>query len=74
MLFIHRLTDQPPSCNMAGLRYEYSQRKLSFTNDSLQGNTLELSNLFPSASLLYSLKNKWKLKTAYSSRIQRRQL
>ncbi len=55
----------------AGLRYEYSQRKLSFTNDSLQGSTLVLSNLFPSASLLYSLKNKWKLKTAYSSRIQR---
>ena len=55
----------------AGLRYEYSQRKLSFTNDSLQGNTLELSNLFPSASVLYTLKNKWKLKTAYSSRIQR---
>ncbi len=55
----------------AGLRYEYSQRKLSFTNDSLQGNTLELSNLFPSASFLYSLKNKWKFKTAYSSRIQR---
>jgi outer membrane receptor protein involved in Fe transport len=55
----------------AGLRYEYSQRELSFSNDSLPGNTLTLSNFFPSASLLYSLKNKWKLKTAYSSRIQR---
>lgn len=55
----------------AGLRYEYSQRKLSFTNDSLQGNTLNLLNLFPSASILYSLKNKWKLKADYSRRIQR---
>ena len=55
----------------AGLRYEYSQRKLSFTNDSLQGNKLNLSNLFPSASILYQLKNKWKLKADYSHRIQR---
>lgn len=55
----------------AGLRYEYSQRKLSFTNDSLQGNTLNLSNLFPSASLMYALQNKWKLKADFSRRIQR---
>lgn len=55
----------------AGLRYEYSQRKLSFTNDSLQGNTLNLFNLFPSANFAYALKNKWKLKADFSRRIQR---
>src|SRR4051794_13288148 len=55
----------------AGLRYEYSQRKLSFSNNTAEGNTLTLNNLFPSASLLYALKDKWKIKSAYSRRIQR---
>ncbi len=55
----------------AGLRYEYSQRILSFSNNILPGNTLRLSNLFPSASALYSLGKQWKLKAAFSRRIQR---
>ncbi len=55
----------------AGLRYEYSRRILSFSNNVLPGNTLRLSNLFPSASLLYSLGKQWKLKAAFSRRIQR---
>jgi len=55
----------------AGLRYEYSQRVLSFSNDTLAGNTLILNNLFPSASVVYTLQNKWKLKADYSRRIQR---
>jgi ferric enterobactin receptor len=55
----------------AGLRYEYSQRQLSFSNNSAEGNTLTLNNLFPSASLLYTLKDKWRIKSAYSRRIQR---
>jgi outer membrane receptor protein involved in Fe transport len=55
----------------AGLRYEYSQRILSFSNDTLAGNTLILNNLFPSASVIYTLQNKWKLKADYSRRIQR---
>jgi len=55
----------------AGLRYEYSQRILSFSNDTLAGNTLTLNNLFPSASLVYVLQNQWKLKADYSRRIQR---
>lgn len=54
----------------AGLRYEYATRKLFLSNDSTS-NRLDLSNLFPSASILYSLENKWKLKAAYSKRIQR---
>lgn len=55
----------------AGVRYEYTQRLLSFSNHVLPGNTLRLSNLFPSANLLYSLNNKWKWRAAYSRRIQR---
>ncbi len=55
----------------AGLRYEYSQRVLSFSNDTLAGNTLVLNNIFPSASLIYIMQNKWKLKADYSRRIQR---
>ena len=55
----------------AGLRYEYSRRELSFSNNAAQGNLLTLNNLFPSASLLYALENKWKIKAAFSRRIQR---
>lgn len=55
----------------AGLRYEYSQRILSFSSDTLAGNTLTLNNLFPSASIVYTLQNKWKLKADHSRRIQR---
>lgn len=55
----------------AGLRYENSVRDLSFTNNAAAGNTLKLSNLFPSASILYSISNKLKIKSAYSRRVQR---
>ncbi len=55
----------------AGLRYEYSRRILSFSNNVLPGNTLRLSNLFPSASVLYALPKQWKWKAAFSRRIQR---
>lgn len=54
----------------AGLRYEYATRNLYFSNDTVS-NKLHLSNLFPSASILYSFENKWKLKAGYSRRIQR---
>jgi outer membrane receptor protein involved in Fe transport len=54
----------------AGLRYEYATRNLCFSGDTAE-HKLDLSNLFPSASILYSFKNKWKLKAAYSRRIQR---
>ena len=55
----------------AGLRYEYSRRILSFSNNVLPGNTLRLSNLFPSTNVLYSLPKNWKVKAAFSRRIQR---
>ncbi len=54
----------------AGLRYEYATRKLSFTGNPKQ-NKLDLSNLFPSANILYSLDKKWKVKAAYSRRVER---
>tara|TARA_R110002050_G_scaffold224339_1_gene360342 strand:- start:595 stop:3051 length:2457 start_codon:yes stop_codon:yes gene_type:complete len=54
----------------AGLRYEYSTRTVHLSTD-LNPHKLELSNLFPSVSALYSLDNDWKLKAAYSRRIAR---
>lgn len=73
--FIHSVYSQYSSKSNkleynAGLRYEYAVRKLSFSNDPKAQN-LVLSNLFPSASLLYRFADQWKLKTAYSKRIQR---
>ncbi len=53
-----------------GLRYEYATRKLIFSG-SEGTHRLNLSNLFPSASLFYSITGNWKLKVAYSRRIQR---
>ncbi len=55
---------------MFGLRYEYSRRtvKLSFDANT---HVLELSNFFPSASLLYSITPDFKLKAGFSRRIQR---
>jgi ferric enterobactin receptor len=55
---------------LLGLRYEYATRvfsadKLSATYD------LELSNLFPSANVLYSIVKGWKAKAGFSSRVQR---
>jgi len=54
----------------AGLRYEYAQRTFNATNQA-EVYKLNLSNLFPSINLLYSLKNNIKLKAGYSKRIQR---
>jgi outer membrane receptor protein involved in Fe transport len=53
-----------------GLRYEYATRNLRFKNDP-KGRALNLSNLFPSASILYGLENRWKLKGGYNRRIKR---
>lgn len=53
-----------------GLRYEYATRKVNLSYDA-NVHKLDLSNLFPSASLLYSLKDNWKLKAGYSKRINR---
>ena len=54
----------------AGLRYEYASR---LVNVSYETNpyTLKLSNLFPSASLLYPFHQNWQAKAGYSKRIQR---
>jgi len=53
-----------------GLRYEYARRELNFNNDPNE-RILSLSNLFPSASLLYTLANRTKLKAGFSRRVQR---
>ena len=53
-----------------GIRYENALR----TFEDYKGGAvkeLRLSNLFPSANLLYSLNNDWKLKAGYSRRVQR---
>lgn len=73
--FINSLYSQYSAKNdkleyMFGLRYELSRRivKLSFDTSH---HILELSNLFPSASILYSVKDDLKLKAGFSRRIQR---
>jgi outer membrane receptor protein involved in Fe transport len=53
-----------------GLRYEYSQRDVKLSFDP-EPHILNLSNIFPSASALYYLKDDLKLKAGYSRRIQR---
>ena len=53
-----------------GLRYEYATRTVDLSYDTSQ-HILNLSNLFPSVLLQYSLSKGWKLKTAYSKRINR---
>lgn len=53
-----------------GLRYEYAHRELQFNSDPRM-RILNLSNLFPSANVLYSLSNNVKLKAGYSRRVQR---
>ena len=55
---------------LAGLRYEYATRIFSAEKLSRPYN-LRLSNLFPSANLLYTLKGGWKVKAGFSSRVQR---
>ena len=53
-----------------GLRYEYSSRTVLLSTDP-NPHHLKLSNLFPSVSALYALNRGWKVKGAYSRRIQR---
>lgn len=53
-----------------GLRYEYATRTVNISYDS-KPHQLDLSNLFPSANLLYSFTEAWKLKAGYSKRINR---
>jgi ferric enterobactin receptor len=53
-----------------GLRYEYATRTVNISYDA-KPHQLDLSNLFPSASLLYSLNDSWKMKAGYSKRINR---
>lgn len=55
---------------MFGLRYEYSRRTVKLSFDTNE-HVLELSNFFPSASLLYSITPDFKLKAGFSRRIQR---
>lgn len=53
-----------------GLRYEYATRTVNISYDPTP-HQLNLSNLFPSASLLYSVNDSWKMKAGYSKRINR---
>lgn len=55
---------------IAGLRYEYATRTVHLSYDP-EPHHLNLSNLFPSASLLYTFNESWKVKAGYSRRIQR---
>ncbi|WP_343702171.1 TonB-dependent receptor [Chitinophaga sp.] len=55
---------------IAGLRYEYAARTVKLSYDPVP-HKLDLSNLFPSANLLYTISNGWKAKAGYSKRIQR---
>ena len=53
-----------------GMRYEYSKRTVRLSFDP-ETHVLKLSNLFPSANLLYSFSPDLKLKAGFSRRIQR---
>ncbi|HEY9535205.1 MAG TPA: TonB-dependent receptor [Mucilaginibacter sp.] len=53
-----------------GLRYEYATRSVKLSYDPAI-HQIDLSNLFPSVLLQYSLSDNWKLKTDYSKRINR---
>lgn len=54
----------------AGLRYEYATREVNLSSD-VKPHILNLSNLFPSANLLYTVNNDWNIKAGYSKRVQR---
>lgn len=54
----------------AGLRYENAFREFR-DNKGSEPAILKLSNLFPSANLLYDLRKDLRLKVAYSRRVQR---
>lgn len=53
-----------------GLRYEYATRTVNLSYNT-QPHVLNLSNLFPSANVLYHLTKDWSLKAGYSKRVQR---
>jgi ferric enterobactin receptor len=53
-----------------GLRYEYATRRIDISYDPEQ-HKLDLSNLFPSANILYQLSKGLNLKAGYSKRINR---
>ncbi len=55
---------------VAGLRYEYAARRVELSYD-LKPHILNLSNVFPSANLLYHVSKTWNLKAGYSKRVQR---
>jgi outer membrane receptor protein involved in Fe transport len=55
---------------IGGLRYEYATRTVHLSYDPAPHH-LDLSDLFPSASILYAFNEDWKLKAGYSRRIQR---
>ena len=55
---------------VAGLRYEYSAREVILSTD-INPHLLNLSNLFPSANVLYTFNNSWNAKVGYSKRVQR---
>lgn len=54
----------------AGLRYEYATRSVMLSYEP-NPYKLTLSNLFPSATLLYPFYEGWQAKAGYSKRIQR---
>lgn len=53
-----------------GLRYEYAERTVRLSYDD-HPHLLNLSNLFPSANVLYHFSKSWSGKAGYSKRIQR---
>lgn len=53
-----------------GLRYEYATREVNLSSD-VKPRQLNLSNLFPSANLLYTMSNQWNIKAGFSKRVQR---
>ncbi len=58
---------------VGGLRYEYAERTVDLVYATVPqpSHHLNLSNLFPSANILYSFNHNWKMKAGYSRRIQR---
>jgi outer membrane receptor protein involved in Fe transport len=55
---------------VAGLRYEYATREVNLSYET-KPYYLNLSNLFPSANILYTFNNFWNMKGGYSKRVQR---
>src|SRR5690606_20892283 len=54
-----------------GLRFEHATRDLEVISGGSNTYQLSLDNLFPSANILYSMDNNWKLKSGVSRRVQR---